>query len=157
MIHGDYNEISIESYKTPSENIITPSSKVKYLGVIASDNLGFKEHIDGVVTSSKIMKGLLLRTFSMQQEIPMMRLLNKYIRSKLEYCCLVWSPSQQNDINKLERILKNYTSKISGMENLNYHERLRKMNLYSLERRRERYMIINSWQQIEGITEKILV
>ena len=35
MTHGDYNEISIESYKTPSESIITPSSKVKDLSIIA--------------------------------------------------------------------------------------------------------------------------
>ena len=156
MTHGEYNNVPIASYKTPSQNIIMPSNKVKDLGIITSDNLGFKEHIDGVVTSSKIMIGLLLRTFSMRQEIPMMRLFNTYIRSKLEYCCLVWSPSQQNEINKLERIQKNFTSKISGMENLNYHQRLRKMNLYSLERRRERYMIINAWQQIEGISENIL-
>ena len=113
----------------PSENVIKPSNKVKDLGIIASDNLGFKEHIDGVVTSSKIMIGLLLRTFSMRQEIPMMRLFKSYIRSKLEYYCLVWSPSQQSDINKLERIQKNFTSRISGMENLNYHQRLSKMKL----------------------------
>ena len=156
MTHGESDNISIESYKTPTENIISPSNKVKDLGIIASDNLGFKEHIDGVITSSKIMIGLLLRTFSMRQEIPMMRLFNTYIRSKLEYCCLVWSPNQQCDINKLERILKNFTSKISGMENLNYHQRLNKMKLYSLERRRERYMIISAWQQVEGITENIL-
>ena len=30
------------------------------------------------------------------------------------------------------------------------------LNLYSLERRRERYMIINAWQQLEGIAENIL-
>ena len=156
LSHGETNNIEIDSYKTPSENEIKPSSKVKDLGIIASDNLRFKEHIDSVVTSSKRMIGLLMRTFSMREQIPMMRLFNTYIRSKLEYCCLVWSPSHQNDINKLERVLKNFTSKISGMEKLNYHERLRKLNLYSLERRRERFMIINAWQQIEGIKENIL-
>merc|ERR1711917_209335 len=56
------------------------------------------------------------------------------------------------DIDKLDRIQKNYTSKIKGMENLNYHERLIKLNLYSLERRRERFMIINAWEQLEAST-----
>ena len=42
------------------------------------------------------------------------------------------------------------------MEHLNYHARLKRLNLYSLERRRERYLIINAWQQIEGIRENIL-
>merc|ERR1712055_1171540 len=40
-------------------------------------------------------------------------------------------------------------------DQLDYHERLKKLKLYSLERRRERYLIINAWQQIEGITENI--
>ena len=42
------------------------------------------------------------------------------------------------------------------MEELNYHERLRKLNLYSLERRRERYVLIYGWQQLEGIRENVL-
>ena len=68
---------------------------------------------------------------------------NSYIKSKLEYCSLVWSPWHQKEINKLERIQQNVTSKIEGMEQLDYHQRLKKLNLYSLERRRERYLIIN--------------
>ncbi|MCP4255418.1 MAG: hypothetical protein GY775_18840 [Candidatus Scalindua sp.] len=39
---------------------------------------------------------------------------------------------------------------------MNCHERLKKLNMYSLERRRERYMIIYGWQQLEGIKENIL-
>ncbi|CAL4066012.1 unnamed protein product, partial [Meganyctiphanes norvegica] len=60
------------------------------------------------------------------------------------------------EINKLERIQENFTSKIYGLDQLDYHQRLKKLNLYSLERRRERYLIINAWQQIEGLTENVL-
>ena len=42
------------------------------------------------------------------------------------------------------------------MEGLNFHERLRELNMYSLERRRDRYRIIYGWQQIEGIKENIM-
>merc|ERR1712228_1145048 len=56
-------------------------------------------------------------------------------------------------IYELEKIQKNFTKKIKGMEELNYHERLKKLNMYSLERRRKRYMIIYGWQQLEGIKE----
>ena len=42
------------------------------------------------------------------------------------------------------------------MEELDYHERLKKLNLYSLERRRERYLIIYGWQQLEKIKENVL-
>ena len=42
------------------------------------------------------------------------------------------------------------------MEGLDYHERLKKLKMYSLERRRDRYLIIFGWQQIENIKENVL-
>ena len=42
------------------------------------------------------------------------------------------------------------------MEGLDYHERLKKLNMYSLKRRRDRYLIIYGWQQIENIKENVL-
>ena len=42
------------------------------------------------------------------------------------------------------------------MDGLNYHERLKKLNMYSLERRQDRYLIIYGWQQIENIKENVL-
>ena len=85
-----------------------------------------------------------------------MKLFNTYVRSKIDYCCIVWSPWCQNDIDRVERIQKSFTSKIEGVEELNYHQRLKKLKLYCLERRRERFMLINTWQQIEGLRENVL-
>ena len=69
----------------------------------------------------------------------------------MEYCCSVWSPNHQGEINELERIQKTFTSKIQGMEEYDYHQRLKQLKLYSLERRRERYLIIYAWQMLEGL------
>ena len=81
----------------------------------------------------------------------MIKLFNSYIKSKLEYCSVVWSPVDQGGINEVEKIQQAFTKKIEGMEELDYHQRLKECGLYSLERRRERYMIINGWQQLENI------
>ena len=116
----------------------------------------FKEHMDKIINSSKIVMGMLLRTFSTREKGPMIQMFNTYIKSKLEYCCIVWSPVQQTYIYELEKIQKNFTNKIKGMEEIDYHERLEKLNMYSLERRRDRYMIIYGWQQIEGLKENVL-
>ena len=59
-------------------------------------------------------------------------------------------------IYELEKIQKSFTSKINVMEELDYHERLKKLILYSPERRREQYMIIYGWQQLEEIRENVL-
>ena len=39
---------------------------------------------------------------------------------------------------------------------MDYHERLKTLNTYSLERRRERFFILNAWQQIKGKKENVL-
>ena len=74
----------------------------------------------------------------------------------MEYCCIVLSPVSQKWIYELEKIQKSSTSKINGMEELDYHERLKKLNLYSLKRRKVLYMIIYEWQQLEEIIENVL-
>ena len=154
--YGILNNDPIEPYKNPSNEDIASSTIVKDLGVVTNSNLIFKEHIDSIITSSRITSGMILRTFITRDAKVMMQLFKTYIRSKLEYCCSVWSPVQQGVINEIERVQKSYTSKIEGMEGLDYHQRLVKLNVYSLERRREIYLIIYAWQMIEGIKENIL-
>merc|ERR1712033_91174 len=96
----------------------------------------------------------LMRTFSIREREPMIKFFNSYIKSKLEYCCVIWSPSAwergQDEINMIEKIQQALQKKIEGLENLDYHQRLKECNLYSMERRRERYMIIYAWQMLEG-------
>ena len=45
----------------------------------------------------------------------MMTIFNTYIRSKLDYCCTVWLPRTQAEINTLVAIQKYFTSKIDGI------------------------------------------
>jgi len=156
IVHGNTKNTEVEPYKSTSGDPITIKATVKDLGVFSTNDLLFKEHMGKTINSCKIVIGMLLRTFSTREKEPMLRMFNTYVKSKLEYCCIVWSPIQQTWIYKIEQMQKNFTKKINGLEELNYHERLKKLNMYSLERRRERYMIIYGWQQLEGIKENIM-
>ena len=55
---------------------------------------------------------------------------------------------EKEDIDKLERIGKNFTSKIKGLE------KLRELKMYSMNEG-EIYMRIKTWQQKENIREII--
>ena len=156
MIHGNANSVVIESYKASLGDEIQIKDTVKDLGILASNDLLFKEHMNKIINSSKVIMGMLLRTFSTREKDPMLKMYNTYIKSKMEYCCIVWSPVQQKYINELEKIQKSFTKKINNMEEVDYHERLKQLNLFSLERRRDRYFIIYGWQQLEGQKENIL-
>ena len=41
----------------------------------------------------------------------MMNLYKSHMRSKMEYCCIVWSPLHIKDIRRLERIQKGFTKR----------------------------------------------
>jgi hypothetical protein len=62
----------------------------------------------------------------------------------LEYCCQLWSPLKAGAVRKLEAVQRTFMHRINGMRelNLNHWERLKHLGLYSLERRRERYIIL---------------
>ena len=54
------------------------------------------------------------------------------------------------NINMVGKVQRSFTKFISGMEGLSYPERLIILKLYSLQRRRERYIIIYVWKISEG-------
>ena len=71
---------------------------------------------------------------------------NSLIQPKIDYCSQLWSPGDQISINKIESVQRFFTSKVEGMKELDYWDRLRELQMYSQERRRERYMIIFLWK-----------
>ena len=73
----------------------------------------------------------------------------------LEYCSQVWSPVLLGQIQKLEAVLRSFTAKINGLQSLNYWERLKALNIYSLQRRRERYLIIYIYKIIVGAVKNL--
>ena len=156
MSHGHLGNIKEGIYKTESGKEIKSNKTIKDLGVLTSEDVSFKEHTEDVVKSSKIRSGMLLRVFETRKPELMLKMFGSYVRSKVEYCSLIWNPWKKEDVDKLERIQKNFTSKIEGLERMDYHQRLERLGLYSLERRRERFLIINAWQQLEGIKENVL-
>ena len=106
---------------------------MKDLGVWTGEDASFEDHIEYLVQSSKVRTGMLLRHFKTREPEPMTTMFNSYVRSRLEYCSLVWNPWKKEDIDKLERVQKNFTSKIVGLEKLNYHQRLKKLRMYSIK------------------------
>jgi hypothetical protein len=80
----------------------------------------------------------------------MLTLYKSLILNILEYCCPLWSPHRIQDIAKIEAVQRRFTSKISAVANLNYWDRLKALRMFSLQRRRERYLLIYLWKIING-------
>ena len=68
----------------------------------------------------------------------------------MDYCCPVWFATTKEEISALEGIQRSLTSRIQSLKGFSYWERLRKLKLMSVQRRRERYIIIHMWKIYTG-------
>ena len=137
-------------YKTPKGHIIEPTDTVKDLGVLVSSNRKWSAHIEHTVQGAQKMASWALSAFRDRSSTLMLTLFKTMVRSRLEYCCPVWNPVKIADIQKLENVQRSFIRKIVGLKDMSYWDRLKKLKLLSLQRRRERYCIIQVWKMINN-------
>ena len=135
-------------YHTADGSIISPKHKVRDLGITISDDLSWSPHINGIVADGKKIISWVLSVFHERSAKIMLPLYTSFARSKVEYCAPLWNPAKIDDIMKLESIQRTLTAKIADVRHLSYWDRLKTLNLMSLQRRRERYAIIHIYKII---------
>ena len=146
-----YAEVS--AYSTSNEELIFPVPDVRDLGVqlSSSRNGPFSTHIALIVRRASLLAGWVFSVFRDRSPSVMLTLYKALIRPILEYCCLVWSPSSPGEIQAIENVQRCFTRRVSGMEGADYWERLRRLNLMSLQRRRQRYALIHVWKTYHNL------
>lgn len=105
----------------------------------------FTRYIQEKVVKIKSKTAWVLRTFKSREQHLMMTLWKQLILSDHDYCSQLWSPDRVGEIQELEMLQRSYLRRVKDLQHLNYWEQLKKLNLYSLERRRERYIAIYVW------------
>ena len=138
-------------YMSNDNCAIVIKTNIKDLGVLMSSTADFAEHISGTSLSANLKAGWVLRTFQSREPELMLSLWKSLVLPILDYCCQLWSPAAVGQIQSLENVQKSYLNKIQGMSSFNYWEQLSLLKLYSLQRRRERYIILYIWKTIESI------
>ena len=138
-------------YFAPDCSLIIQKNSLRDLGIIMSTNMDFQEHIHDIVAKGRRVMSWVLRTFRTRQPEPMLILFKYLILPILEYACQLWSPASAGLIRELEGVQRTFTSRIHGARELNYWNRLKSLKLYSLERRRDRYMILYTFKILNGL------
>ena len=87
----------------------------------------------------------------------MMTLFKSLVLSRLDYASELLSPYLLKYIYLIEKVQRSFTKHITGIKNKPYDERLKLLNLYSVQRRRDRYQIIYFWKIIEKLVPNLYI
>ena len=74
-----------------------------------------------------------------------------HVRPKLEYCSSVWNMGYLGDTRMLERVQRRWTRQVRGLEDTPYEQRLRALNLFSIQGRLLRADLIMVWKIFNGL------
>ena len=137
--------------RTENENrILIETSEEKDLGVWITNDL---KHEKQVIAASQRAMAVLrsVRRAFVRFDIETFSIIyTSYIRPHLEYCIQAWSPYYAKYILLLEKVQRRATKLVWGLKELSYEERLERLKLFSLEERRLRGDLIQTFKLLTG-------
>ena len=97
--------------------------------------------------------GCIYRSIEFKNKDIILRLHKALVRPHLEYAVQAWRPYLVKDISKLESVQHRATRMISGLKDFSYEDRLKKLNITTLETRRLRGDLIEVFKMVKGFTK----
>ena len=116
------------------------------LGVTVDTELKFHAHIRTVSHKAGGLAHSFLKSTVCRSVSFMIFLLTTHIRPLIEYCSCLWHTGFVQDLKLLENVQRRWTKRIDGMATLSYGDRLRSLNLYSIQGRLLRADLIQCWK-----------
>ena len=114
-----------------------------------------ESQVDRVVKKAFGMLGYIGQNIEYRSWDVLLKLYKTLVRPHLEYCVQFWSPYYGKDIIKLERVQKRFTRMLPGLDGLSYKERLDRLGLFSLQRRRLRGDLIEVYKTKRGTDQLV--
>ena len=139
-------------YSVSEETSLEPIHQLRDLVVLVASNLSWSPHIRSITDKARQKASWVLSVFHTHSPAIMLTLYKSMVRSIVEYCCPLWNPTKTSDIQELEIVQKTFIARIAGMRDMHYLDCLIHLSLMSLQRRRERFIILHMWKLLNNIT-----
>jgi len=120
------------------------------LGVLIDNQLKFHEHSRSATRKAGGVAHSFLKGTVCREPEFMVHILKTHIRPVLEYASTVWNTGYMQDVRRLESIQRLWTRQIKGLEDKEYGNRLRELDLYSVKGRFLRADLIKCWKIFNG-------
>ena len=121
------------------------------LGITLQDNATFSLQVEKVCKKVRQKSGWILRTFYSRNQKFLRHMWNTLVQPHVDYCSQLWAPGGGADLEKLEGLLRTFTSKIPAVKHMSYWERLKVLKMNSEQRGIERYRVIYTWKVLEEL------
>ena len=131
-------------------NSLKTSELEKDLGVWISSDLKPAQHIGKVTAKANRIVGLIKRNFSYMDIEMCKSLYTSLVRPHIEYAVQSWSPYFKKDILELEKVQRRMTKLVPEIKDLPYEERCDRLGLTTLEKRRMRGDLIETYKILHG-------
>ncbi len=106
------------------------------IGVAVSSDLNHSKHCKLACRKANTMLGFIARNFDYKTPEVVLKLYTSMVLPHLEYSVQFWFPSDKKDIAPLERVERRATKMIPSLRGQSYEERLKRLNLFTLGKRR---------------------
>ena len=121
----------------------------KDVGVLVEDTLKPTMQCAAAAAKANRILGQLARAVRWRDRITFPRLYMTHVRPVLEYAGTAWSPYLAQDREVLEKVQKRMINMIPGLRG-RYEDKLRELGMTTLQRRRERGDMIQTWRIMNG-------
>jgi hypothetical protein len=123
----------------------------KDIGVLVDETISFSTHIQNQINKANSIMGLIRRTYTYLDEQSFKYLFQALVRPHLEYAAAVWSPNKSGEIEQIENVQRRAMKQIPSLKNMEYNQRLRKLNMPTVKYRRARGDMIEVFNILNGI------
>ena len=125
----------------------------KDVGVMVASSLKPSQQCTAASGKANGVLGQISRAVNYRDKKTFMQLYMVYVRPHLEYCIQAWSPYTKADKDKLEKVQRRAVNMVAGLKGKTYEQKLKEVGLTTLEERRERGDMIQTFRIIHGIDQ----
>jgi len=135
---------------TMKGNTLQETSLEKDLGVVILADGKTLSQCQYVYNKAIRILGIITRTIRYKERRIMVRLYKSLVRPHSEYCVSAWSPHYLKDKELLERVQQRFMCMFKDLRQKHYDERLKTLDLWTLEERRNRQDLIEVFKMYKG-------
>lgn len=133
-----------------NQRLLQKTTQERDLGIIVSADLKSSIHVSRVAAKANSRLGIIKRNFTVLSKDILVPLYLSLVRPILDYGAQAWSPYLLQDVRALERVQRRATKLVPELSHLPYEERCQQLGLQTLEDRRTRGDVIETFKLLHG-------